>query len=482
MNKKQISKIYLSLVVFFCTLLLAFGLDFILNSTLNPPQQNNAWLPNQPSILTNRAYAQSISQNSFAPLVEKVKPAVVNISTTKEVKLRRNRALPFDPYSGMRRDGFQRPSKKLNHSLGTGFIISPEGYILTNNHVIEGADEIIVTLDDGQELQAKLVGRDPKTDIAVLKFIQSGDYPYLQLADSEKIRVGDWVLAIGNPFGLGHTVTSGIVSAKARVLGAGPYDDFIQIDASINPGNSGGPLFDMQGRVIGINTAIIATGQGLGFAIPINMAKDLVPELIELGRIERGWLGVSIRETNARERQAYNLKANQGIVVVDVFLGSAAHKAGILPGDIILSFNNQAIDGQNLLPGLVGRLKPETPITLNFLRKGKGQNLEFKLGKMPNENEILASTKNQSSKVNRLGFEIKKSSQGQRGLLVTKIVRNSIADQVGLKVGDLIFEFDGRPALSVEKFLTYVGQKPKNDILRLGIIRGQGVLYFAFRL
>jgi serine protease Do len=236
------------------------------------------------------------------------------------------------------------------NSLGSGFIISKEGYILTNNHVVSGADEIQVKLSDGRVFDAKVVGFDPKIDIAVIKIAAQGDLPAAVMGNSDALETGEWVVAIGNPFGLTHTVTAGIVSAKGRVIGAGPYDNFIQTDASINPGNSGGPLFNLKGEVVGINTAIVASGQGIGFATPINMAKTAVPQLIEGRKVERGYLGIGLQAVTPEAASVLGLDRPQGALVAAVYESSPAQKAGILPGDLILSFNGRAVENFNDLP------------------------------------------------------------------------------------------------------------------------------------
>jgi len=261
----------------------------------------------------------AVPPSSFAPLVKTLTPAVVNINTTKVVE-RRGRNFNFhgSPFSNDPFDEFfnrffgQQPQRKFKQrSLGSGFIISKDGYILTNNHVVEDADEVKVTLSDEKTYDAKIIGTDAKTDLAVLKIEVDHDLPIVALGNSSRLEVGDWVIAIGNPFGLERTVTAGIVSARGRVIGSGPYDDFIQTDASINPGNSGGPLFNLQGEVVGINAAIVASGQGIGFAIPVNMAKDLLPQL-KTGKVSRGWLGVQIQKVTPELAESFNLESERG--------------------------------------------------------------------------------------------------------------------------------------------------------------------------
>src|SRR5919197_206208 len=307
---------------------------------------------------------------NFADLAEQLKPAVVNISTTQVVKGQRRMAprTPFpspfgerDPFEEFfeRFFGGEGPQREMRRrSLGSGFIITKDGYIVTNNHVVENASDIKVSLSDKEEFDAKVIGRDPKTDLALIKIEAKKDLPTAPLGDSSKLRVGEWVIAIGNPFGLGHTVTAGIVSAKGRIIGAGPYDDFIQTDAPINPGNSGGPLFNMQGEMVGINTAIVSSGQGIGFAIPINIAKPLIPQLEKTGKVTRGYLGVSIQSIAPDLAKALKLEDRQGALVAEVVPGGPAARAGIQQGDVIVAFNGKAVKDAHDLPAMAA----ETPV------------------------------------------------------------------------------------------------------------------------
>jgi serine protease Do len=317
---------------------------------------------------------------SFADLAEKVKPAVVNISTTSTVKIPGN---PFRQFFGQDEqsplDNFVRrhfgdiPDRELKQSsLGSGFIIDRDGLIITNNHVVERADEIRVRLVDGREFTARVIGRDPKTDLALIKISSLfKDLPVLPLGDSDKIRVGDWVLAVGNPFGLENTVTQGILSARGRDLGAGPFDNFLQTDAPINPGNSGGPLVNLKGEVIGINSAIIAAGQGIGFAIPSNIAKEIVTALREKGKIMRGWIGVSVQAITPEVAATLGLHDTQGALVAGVVSGGPAEKAGIRKGDIIIAFNDKTISKATDLPSAVAKIQPGKEVAVKVLRSGK---------------------------------------------------------------------------------------------------------------
>jgi serine protease Do len=325
--------------------------------------------------------------DTLAPLVEEVKPAVVNISTTQAPRQqpRRGFRAPFrgqEPFEDFFERFFGGPmpqEPRGQQSLGSGFIIDKDGYILTNNHVLENAGTITVKLANEKEYEANVVGRDPRTDLALIKINARGDLPVVRLGDSESLRVGDWVLAIGNPFGLGQTVTAGIVSAKGRVIGQGPYDDFIQTDAAINPGNSGGPLFDTKGEVVGINTAIFSQSGGnigIGFAVPINMAKGLVPQLKTKGRVSRGWLGVSIGPVTDEAAKELKLKDKKGALVMEVVERSPADRAGFQQGDVIVSYDGKDVAGPADLPRLVASTAIGKEVSLRVIREGRSLDIK----------------------------------------------------------------------------------------------------------
>lgn len=315
---------------------------------------------------------------SFERLAEQVKPAVVNISTTKRVQVR-----PFNPFEGFQtppgmddpfeelfREFYGVPREQESHSLGTGFLINAQGYIITNHHVVSGAMEILVRLADRRQLKAKLIGADPDTDIAVLKIDAPGSLPFAVSGNSEQLKVGAWVVAVGNPFGLEQTVTAGIVSAKGRVIGAGRFDNFIQTDASINPGNSGGPLFNLKGEVVGINTAIVSSGQGIGFAIPINLALKLVPQILQHGRVvDRGLLGVGVQALTPGLARSLGLGDTNGVVISEIQKGSAAAAGGLKPGDVIVAINGLPVDSIQALPGIVVNLPESQPIPVLIVRE-----------------------------------------------------------------------------------------------------------------
>ncbi len=435
---------------------------------------------------------------TFAPLVEKLKPSVVNIATTKVVKTRRlfrnfPRFGPRDPFREFFGDDFfdrffgDQPREFRTQSLGSGFILDKKGYIITNNHVVESADEIVVRLSDEHEFEAEVVGTDPKTDIALIK-IDPGDVKLhpVALGDSDKIRVGDWVIAIGNPFGYGHTVTAGIISAKERVIGAGPYDNFLQTDAAINPGNSGGPLFDMDGRVVGINTAIVAGGTGIGFAIPVNMAKEIVRQLKDRGRVTRGWLGVMIQEVTKELAEQFGLEEPVGALVSDVVEDGPADKAGIKRGDIIIEFDGQKIRKMNQLPRIVASHAPGSTVEVVVLRKGDRKTFRVTLGELKEETlagrarieEELGLTVQEVTPELRkhLGLDVEK------GLVVSGVERGSPAYQAGIRRGDVIIEVNQREVGDLEDYRKALEESKGKDSVLFLVKRGAGTLYVVVPL
>ncbi|MDD5474929.1 MAG: Do family serine endopeptidase, partial [Syntrophales bacterium] len=351
---------------------------------------------------------------SFTDLAERLKPGVVNIRTTKIVSGGDMyhfgtpfRGSPFDRFFGgdefFRRFFGDRPGREYRQrSLGSGFVISKDGYIFTNNHVIERADEILVRLSDGKEYRAAVKGTDKNTDIALLKIEVENDIPVAVLGSSSDLRVGEWVMAIGNPFGLSQTVTVGIVSATGRVIGAGPYDDFIQTDASINPGNSGGPLFNMAGEVVGINTAIVAQGQGIGFAIPIDMAKEILPALKKEGRVTRGWLGVSVQDVTAEISESLGLKTADGVLVAHAFEGDPAAIAGIKSGDVIVSIDGKKIKDTQELLRVVASIPVGTKATVGVIRQGSDKKFSVIVKERPDPQTIVQ----QGGREDRFGMTV----------------------------------------------------------------------------
>jgi serine protease Do len=435
---------------------------------------------------------------SFADLAQAVSPSVVNISTTKRVK---GGGRVFDYFMGPRDrrnpmdDFFERffggdtpqPKEYKQKSLGSGFIIDEEGLILTNNHVVEDADEIKVILKDHKEFDAKVIGRDAKTDLALIKIKSWKGLHLIKLGNSDELRVGDWVVAIGNPFGLDHTVTAGIVSAKGRVIGAGPYDNFIQTDASINPGNSGGPLINLKGEVVGINTAIFAGGQGIGFAIPINTAKDLMTQLKEKGKVTRGWLGVMIQKVTPDLAKSFNLKDESGALVGDVTPGSPADKVGIKPGDIIIEFDGKPIKEMNELPRLVAAVPVGKTVEVKVLREGKPQ--AFKVQVQELDDKQIAAGPSQSKE--SLGLSVREFTPElarrfrmdyEPGILIIQVQEGSPAEEAGIQEGDLIKEVNRKPVKDLKSYQSQISGIKKGGNVLFRIKRGGMNLFVSLRL
>jgi len=400
---------------------------------------------------------------SFSSLAQKLKPSVVNIATTSTIKGSGDffrfgeRPDSRDPFGDFFEDDFFRrffgedaPHPDIqSQSLGSGFILDKEGYVLTNNHVVENADKILVRLSDEHEFPAKIVGTDPMTDLAVIRIEPMGvSLSPVEMGDSDEARIGDWVVAIGNPFGYGHTVTAGIVSAKGRVIGAGPYDNFLQTDAAINPGNSGGPLFDMQGRVIGINTAIVAGGTGMGFAIPVNLAKEVVGQLKDKGRVTRGWLGVMIQDVTPELAKQFDLEEAKGALVSEVAAGGPAEKGGVERGDVILAFDGVPVDKMHQLPRLVAQRKPEKEVKVKVLRKGKEKTLTVVLGELQEEGGAISRRKEAEGDLGLTVQEITPQLRKQLGLgkegdlIVSDVEPGSNAAQAGIRRGDVVLEIN----------------------------------------
>jgi serine protease Do len=432
----------------------------------------------------------------IADLVEDLKGTVVNIQVSKKIKTTPS-PMPFFRGPGGEKDPFREffekffgerlPKEFEQKSAGSGFIISSDGYILTNNHVIEGADKIVVKLSDKGRYDAEVVGRDPNTDIALLKIDPDHLLPVAKLGDSDSLRVGEWVIAIGNPFGFEHTVTMGIVSAKGRVIGAGPYDDFIQTDAAINPGNSGGPLFNLHGEVVGINTAIVAAGQGIGFAIPINMAKEILPQLKEKGRVVRGWLGIQIQPWEPGLAEKFGLKEERGVLVGKVIEGDPADRAGMKNGDIILEINGQEVKDTKDLLNKVARLKPGQRVEVVVLRDGKRKTLYVTLGERPSEEQMA---RRQIQKEDKLGLAVQEITpelakelglKEPTGVLISEVKPGSPASEAGLRRGDIIHEIEHQKIKDLEDYRRIISHTTKKSLL-LWIQRGKMRKYVVVHL
>lgn len=434
---------------------------------------------------------------SLAPLVKKLKPAVVSVSTSSMVPTRRRPNDPFEeffrrflgepPYRGGGGDEMRmRP-----RSMGSGFIIHESGLVLTNNHVIEGADRIQVKLADGREFAAEVVGRDPKTDVALLRLEDAADLPTVYLGDSDALEVGDWVVAIGNPFGLSHSVSMGIVSAKERFIGAGPYDDFIQTDAAINPGNSGGPLFNLKGDVIGINTAIVAQGQGIGFAVPVNLVKALIPQLEEKGHVSRGWLGVAIQDVTPEIAGSLGLDKPQGALIAEVVAGSPAEEAGLRHGDVIVSVDRKEIEGYTQLSRAIALLPPGKKVEIGVLRDGKQVTLPVIIAERSDEGGPILARGSRSRTleadevlgiaVSELGPEARRG-RGGGGVLVAEVESDGAAARAGIQQGDILLEINRRPIQSVRDYQEVVRELRPNEMVLLRLQRGEGAIYVAVRL
>ena len=458
---------------------------------------------------------------SFADLVEKLSPAVVNISTTQEVKTSSSRRPdvptpqfpPGSPFEEFFKEFFERQDRDRGDrgergatrratSLGSGFIIDSAGIVVTNNHVIADADEIRVILNDDTTFDAEIVGRDPKTDLAVLKIKAPHSLPSVTWGNSNNSRVGDWILAIGNPYGLENTVTVGIISARGRVINAGPYDDFLQTDASINRGNSGGPMFNVDGEVIGINTAIFSPSGGsvgIGFAIPAALAKPLIDQLVEYGRPRRGWLGVRIQTVSDEIAEGLGLAEAKGALVAGVTDDGPAKGAGIEPGDVILTFDGKDVVEMRKLPRLVAETNIGKEVAVEVWRKGKLVTLGVTLGELPEDDQQVASIapatpKASTESLEALGLTLsaitdelrEKHTLGEatKGVVVTAVTDESPAAEKGIRPGDVIVEVSqeevGSPGEVIEK-VRKVQDSNRKSVLLL-VQSGEDLRFVALRL
>ncbi|ACH40389.1 periplasmic trypsin-like serine protease lipoprotein DegQ [Citrifermentans bemidjiense Bem] len=426
-----------------------------------------------------------VTQQAFTTLVKTVTPSVVNISTIGKKKLVRPffESSPFfDEFFGEN----ARPQYRREHSLGSGFILNKEGYIVTNDHVVRDAETIQVKLSNESVYKGKVIGSDPKTDIAVIKIDAKEPLPAAVLGDSNKLQVGQWAVAIGNPFGLDRTVTVGVVSATGRSnMGIETYEDFIQTDASINPGNSGGPLLNIYGEVIGINTAIVAAGQGIGFAIPVNMAKQVVTQLISKGNVSRGWLGVSIQSVTEEMANSFGLPKAYGALVNDVVPGGPAAKAGVMQGDVITSFAGTAVKDVRQLQRLVGETPIGKKVPVELYRDGKKINVQITTApadsaqaqtQRPAEREAGAL----GLSVEELGAEMR--SRGVTGVVVSDLEPGGIAEESGIQRGDIIVSVNQKKVRNLAEYQKAMADAGKRGAVALLVRRGSASIYFALKL
>ena len=430
---------------------------------------------------------------TFADLVDKLKPAVVNIATTQVMRSGiGGQVSPFEDefmerfFGGedmLRRFFGDSPRQFKQQSLGSGFLITRDGYILTNNHVIEKANKITVRLSSGKEYDATVIGRDAKTDLALIKINSAGNLPIVEFGNSDKLRVGDWVVAIGNPFGLEQTVTAGIVSAKGRVIGAGPYDNFIQTDASINPGNSGGPLFSTDGKVVGINTAIVAHGQGIGFAIPINMATDILSDLKTKGKVSRGWLGISVQDLTEDMAENLRTKGKEGALVADVMAGDPADKAGLKIGDIITAIDGKKVKDTHDLLMIVASIPIGKKVEIQALRDGKSSIFHVLVAERKDAEEVARKSNVPGGyygmTVSEITAEIAEylGLSDKTGVVVTAVRTGSPADTAGVRPQDIILQVNKARVSSLKVFRQEMSKKGAMEKVLLLVKRGHSTRY-----
>jgi serine protease Do len=421
----------------------------------------------------------------FADLVAKVKPAVISVRVKVDAGAEMmSDELPFPPNSQMQRffhhfgmpegetpDGHSRPHNQFVTGQGSGFFISADGYAVTNNHVVDKAKAVEITTDDGKTYDAKVMGTDPRTDLALIKVDGRNDFPYVKFADTTP-RIGDWVVAVGNPFGLGGTVTAGIVSARGRDIGSGPYDDFIQIDAPVNKGNSGGPTFDMEGNVIGVNTAIFSPSGGsvgIAFDIPAEAAKLVVAQLKDKGSVSRGWLGLQIQPVTADMAEGLGLKGSDGALVAEPQPDSPAAKVGILSGDVVTAVNGHTVKDAHDLAKQIASMSPGATVKLTIWRKGEQKSFALTLGELPKSKEAHATNSDSDATgagLPKLGMTVAPAGEvagsGSEGVVVTEVDPDGVASEHGLKSGDVILEVGGSKVATPEDMRKALGEAQKN--------------------
>jgi serine protease Do len=444
-----------------------------------------------PAPVDPKAILESL-ERAFVSVAERVMPAVVHIDATpkeaprergpREGRDPRERLTPperrdferrFREFFGEDFERFfrqQRPPSRESRSQGSGVIVDRSGVILTNNHLIENAGEIEVRLSDKRRFKAKVMGRDPKTDLAVLKIEGPGEFPAAELGDSDRLRIGQWAIAVGNPFGLDRTVTVGIISATGRQgVGLTTYESFIQTDAAINPGNSGGPLVNLDGKVIGINTAIVSVGQGIGFAVPASMARRVMPQLLASGRVTRGWLGVRIQPLTEELAQSFGVKEGEGVLVADVMPGGPAEAGGLKSGDVIVEFQGQRTAEVPDLQRVVADAQPGTAARVTILRDGRSEALSIKIGEMPADEPVVASrgTERWGLTVQPITPELAKQFKlsGNDGVLVAEVEEGTPAARAGIRPGDAILEVNRRRVRDLSSFEEALGRSEQDVLL-----------------
>jgi len=440
------------------------------------------------------AFSAQAQLPDFTPLVDEASKAVVNISASAKSRTNSQQQLLLERYRRFFGDDFNFAPAPDRHSFGSGFIISHDGYVLTNNHVVQGADTVTVRLSDRRELDAEVIGTDPLSDVALLK-IDGRDLPVLKIGDPDQLRVGEWVLAIGSPYGFEYTVTSGIVSAKSRALPSGSYVPFIQTDVAINPGNSGGPLLNMRGDVVGINSQIYSPSGGyvgLSFAIPVNVAMEVAEQLKTSGQVSRGYLGVVTQDITRDLADAYNLPRPAGALVSKVLPGTPAEKAGLRDGDVITQFNGRDIVRHTDLPFMIGRAKVGSSYPLTVYRDGKGMNLTFQVAALPEDQTAGGnprSKKPAKPDLSRLGIgairdlspEEKQTLKIDGGAIILQLLEGA-ADDAGLRVGDVIVSVLGKPVRDAQQFVDRVKDLPAGKAIPVGINRRGQPMILALRL
>jgi serine protease Do len=434
---------------------------------------------------------------SLAPIVAKAEEAVVFISVAQTTQAGRQlRRSPPSPNEDFLERFFgpqfpqenRQPRERRTQGQGSGFLIDKAGHIITNNHVVDGADEIKVKLKSGEEIAAEIIGRDPKTDLALLKLKKADSYPFLTLGDSQKVAIGDWVVAIGNPFGLDHTVTVGILSARSRSLGAGPYDDFLQTDAAINFGNSGGPLLNLAGEVIGINTAIVARGNNIGFAIPTNLAKGIVEQLKTKGRVVRGWMGVVIEKVTPSHAQAFGLKEPRGALVREVDSLGPAVAATLKPGDIIVRFDGQEIKEWQDLPLIVANTEVGKKVKVVVFRQGRETSLDLTVAELKDSadgsSEAKTETETLGLNITELTPELRARHNlgGVEGLFVAGVQAGSPAAAADFQAGDLILEVNGQAVKSRNAYQAALKSKKEGELISFLVKRGERTIFLTLTM